>query len=246
MVGPITRVPGNDYEAYQWQDVASVSKTKEVVKPASTYYKDTMQPCEPGSSRAEAAQRPVLATPEGHITRFSDSDIERLIITCLEAQKLSRMESGKTASENMLNEQKIKRKLHEKGNEIQDKANDAASVSKTSEWVGTALTAGSVAALLAALAFTFATGGASLAITAVQGGLLVAQGANGAVKSYYDYKGNQLSSELVGVKENRNESHRKMKAHMKLNKDSMEQINHYISMHKEVLKNQQDACHIQA
>lgn len=248
MVGPITRVRGNDYGNYQWEDVASVPQTtkKDVVKQPSTYYKDTMQPCDPTTSRTDVVQRPVLAAPSGHITRFSDSDIERLIIACLEVQKQSRMESGKTAGDNMMNEQKMKRKLHEKGNEIQDKANDAASASNISGWVSTALTAGSVAAMLAALGVAAATGGMSLAVTAIQGGLLVAQGGTSAVKAYYDYKGNQYSSELVGVRETRNESHRKMKAHMKQNKDSMEQINHYISMHKEVLKNQQDACHIQA
>lgn len=247
MVDAIRRISSNDYSSYGWPDTASVTSKQ----PPTTsslppiLYQDTLQTCDPTVKKSsEKELRPILTPPSEQISHFPD--LEHLLMACLEAQRQSRMDTSKIASENMFQEQKIKRKLHERVNEIQDKVNDASANSKIADWIGMALSGGIVLSLIGSLAVAFTTGGASFLLTAIQGGLMVAKGVNTGVKGYLDHQSNQHTSELVGLSHGRTESHRKMQGHMKQSKDALDHINTYISMQKEILRNQHDACHIQA
>lgn len=186
--------------------------------------------------------------PDGN-AHFSDTEFLPLFLIYLEKQRKIRAESGKMAQDNFFTERKVKKALHEKSYEVEDKALAAAKVSKVAGWVSYALSGSFIATVLGSLIYGAVTGNIKGAggriLKAVQGGLLVSEGATSAVKGYSDYKEGQHSGELVGIREHRDESHEKIKTHMKESKDALKSINYYMELRAQIQRNWQEASHIQ-
>lgn len=178
----------------------------------------------------------------------SDIEFLRILFECLDVQKKSRETSGQMAQKEIFEHQRVSKVLNKQAHEIEDKLVTTGSVSEIAEWINYGLT-GSLFLTAAWLAFTAFTGGAGAAIEAgvyaAQAVLLIAQGLNTGIKGYSDYKGNQYSSELFGIKELREKTQRGITSDLTLNKEALKQIDEYMKMRKEAQKNWQEACQIQ-
>lgn len=181
-------------------------------------------------------------------TTFSDNDHFgsdiihfRMMLESLAKQRSSKEEGSSIAQATLFKHQEISKALQKKSHAIQD---EIQSLQKTSDgiwWADLVLTGGSVIGLLASLAATLLTGGGAFSsiILSLKALTDIAKGINGGVKGYYEYHTNQRTSELFGVKENRQENHRKIEVIVK----DMKEITDYMQEHWQQLKNLQKNYH---
>jgi hypothetical protein len=190
-------------------------------------------------------------SPSNAVGTINSSDIEilRQLFDCLETQRKSRAESGKIAQDSLFKEQEVKKALHKKSHDVEDKAVQAAEISKVAGWINYALAGSLITTVLGSLIYGAFTGNISEAgkrlLNCVQGGLMISQGATSTVKACADYKEGQHTGELVVVKEKREESHKKIGTHVTHSKEAQERINDLIKLRDRAQKNWAEACHIQ-
>lgn len=208
---------------------------------------DTLQLSSTASNPKELSFRPMLAPPgtESIQNPISAEDLEERFHACVEIQRQSRIESSQLAQERMLQQQEIKKAIRKKIHETEDKAIGSQKNAKTLEWTGYVLGGGIAVTLITSLIFTIATGGASLILGTLEAGLLIAKGINDGVKGWYDYKSNESTAELYGLREQRSQSHRKIEEHARESTDALKQVNDYFSMQKKALQNHMEASRFQ-
>ena len=254
----ITRkISASGYDNSYYEDTLEISKTQANAKKIVPQHPVLSPPNEielpnTTSLSTEMSQLVSQTNSNSAVGAISSSDIEilRELFNCLEKQKKSRAESGKIAQDNLFKEQEVKKALHKKSHDVADNAVRAAEISKVAGWVSYALVGSLVTTVVGSLIYGAVTGNIYEAgkrlINGAQGGLMISQGATSTVKACADYKEGQYTGELVVVKEQRNESHRKIGTHVTHSKEAQDRINDLIKIRDQAQRNWAEACHIQA